>query len=357
MKAVVKRGNALELDTNFAEPTPGEGQVLVRTLACGICGSDLHALHHLDHMADMSRRSGSLSNLNPNADIVFGHEFAFEVLDYGKNTARRLPTGTVCTSFPAAAGPQGMELVGYSNLFPGGFSELMVLQEELLLPVPEGLPVDLAAMTEPFAVGEHAVARARLDPRTVAMVIGCGPVGLAVIAALKLRGVGPIVAADLSAERRKTAEAMGADIVIDPAEGSPHDQWASLGVAQSLAEASVWAMTGKESRPAVVFECVGVPGMIQSLLENGPPGAQIVVVGVCMETDRFEPGIAINKQMGLDFVFGYSPEEFAATLHNITEGRIAASTVLSGTVGLDGVADAFRRLSSEPALVKVLVKP
>ena len=115
-------------------------------------------------------------------------------------------------------------------------------------------------------------------------------------------------------------------------------------------------MGGSFGRP-VVFECVGSPGVVQSLIEASPAGAQIVVAGVCMETDRIEPAIAITKEIELTFVFGYTPEEFAATLHDIAEGKIDVSNVVTGTVGLDGVAQAFRDLGDPEAHVKILVQP
>ena len=92
----------------------------------------------------------------------------------------------------------------------------MRLTEFLLLEVPNGLSTERAALTEPMAVGYHAVKKARLEKDDAPLVIGCGPVGLAVIAALKLDGVHPIVAADFSPRRRELALQMGADFVVDP---------------------------------------------------------------------------------------------------------------------------------------------
>src|SRR6185436_13867256 len=111
----------------------------------------------------------------------------------------------------------GVRTIGYSNETPGGYAEHMRLTESLLLPVPNGLATGHAALTEPMAVGVHAVEKAKLEPNEVPLVIGCGPVGLAVIAALALHGVHPIVAADFSARRRELAATLGADIVVDPA--------------------------------------------------------------------------------------------------------------------------------------------
>ena len=356
MRAVVRRGTTLVCD-EIADPVPGPGQVLVKTLCCGICGSDLHALHHLDHMVELSRRSGAAGNLDPTKDVVFGHEFSAEVLDYGPGTEGRLKAGTRVVSFPAAVGPAGVELIGYSNNAPGGFAERMLLSEAFLLEVPNGLSSEAAAMTEPFAVGAHAVEMALLEKGSVSLVLGCGPVGLAVIASLKARGHGPVIAADFSPARRAMAERMGADVIIDPAQESAHSRWDGLGAPTSLAVHMMMQMAGQKPARPVVFECVGAPGVLQSVIEGCPPAAQIVVAGVCMEPDRIEPSLAINKQVDLRFVLGYSPQEFAQTLHDIAEGKLDVAPVITDRVGLGGVAGAFAELAHPDRQVKVVVEP
>jgi threonine dehydrogenase-like Zn-dependent dehydrogenase len=357
MKAVIRRNKRLVCD-EIADLKPGEGQVLVKTLACGICGSDLHALHHMEHMIDLSRRAGAADNgFDPTADTVFGHEFCAEILDHGPGSPKTLKAGTRIVSMPVTMHNGGMEALGFSNRLPGGFAERMLLSEAMVLEVPNGLPTDHAALTEPFAVGAHAVAKARLEPKSVSLVVGCGPVGLAVIAALKAQGHGPVIAADFSPRRRAAAERLGADIVVDPAVENPHDRWEALGVPRSRAAQGMMAMMGSPIARPVVFECVGSPGVLQSLIEAAPAGAQIVVAGVCMETDRIEPSIAITKEVELTFVFGYTPEEFALTLRQIAEGIIDVSHLITGKVGLEGVAGAFTALGDPEAHVKILVQP
>ena len=357
MRAVVRRNKTLVCD-EIGELTPGEGQVLVKTLACGICGSDLHALHHMEHMIDLSRRGGAPdSGFDPAADTVFGHEFCAEILDHGPGSTKALKAGARVVSIPITMTGGGVEALGFSNRLPGGFAERMILSEALILEVPNGLPTDKAALTEPFAVGLHAVAKARLEPKSVSLVVGCGPVGLAVIAALKAQGYGPVIAADFSPRRRAAAEKLGADIVIDPAAESPHERWESLGVPKTRAAQSMMRIMGAPIAQPVVFECVGSPGVLQALIEAAPAGSQIVVAGVCMETDRIEPSIAITKEIELTFVFGYSPEEFALTLRHLSEGVIDVSGLVTGTVGLDGVAGAFKALGDPEAHVKIMVQP
>lgn len=355
MLAAIVRDGALVVD-QVAEPSPGPGQVVVRSLAAGICGSDLHALAHFGRFTSLMDRIG-VSAVDPAIDTVFGHEFCAEVVDYGPGASRTLPVGTRVCSVPVVFGPDGVEQIGYSNLFPGALAEYLVLQEMLLLPVPDSLDTDLAALTEPLAVGEHAVALARLEAGQPCLVVGCGPVGLAVIAALRARGHGPVLAADFSPTRRKLAEAFGADEVIDPAEESPHDRWTSLGIPATIMDRAAATMLGGEVRSAVVFEAVGLPGMLQSLIDAAPPQSRIVVVGVCMETDTVEPFVAVAKEIELVFSFAYSPEEFSQTLERLATGVPGAPALVTTTVDLASTPAAFERLRTPGDHGKVLVLP
>ena len=117
-----------------------------------------------------------------------------------------------------------------------------------------------------------------------------------------------------------------------------------------------WA-TGPALRPAVIFECVGVPGIIDQIMAAAPQGTRIVVVGVCMEKDSFEPMFGINKELNLQFVLGYSGEEYAATLRHIAEGEIIADPLITGKVGVEGVAQAFTDLASPDHHAKIIVEP
>jgi len=323
MRAAVLRNARLLVDT-LPEPVPGPGEVLVRTLACGICGSDLHALKHAPRMVEAARESGLPFTLDVTRDVVMGHEFCAEVLDFGPHTERALKPGARVVSMPLAAGASGVQAIGYSNDYPGGYGELMVLSELLALEVPNGLATEHAALTEPMAVGVHAVAKARLEPGDAPLVVGCGPVGLAVIAALRLRGTEPIVAADFSPARRVLAERMGAHVVVDPARQRPID---------------------------------GVPGLLHQLMRDAPREARVVVAGVCMEDDRIRPMHGINKELSLQFVLGYTPEEFAGTLAAIAEGRIPVAPLVTGRVGVDGVPGAFEALARPDTHAKILIEP
>ena len=337
MKAAIFRGGDIVVDS-LPEPVPARGQVLVKTLVCGICGSDLHAAKHAHRMVAVTKRIPGRVPMDLSRDVVFGHEFCCEVLDYGPDTERRFKTGTRVCSMPLmmeADGPKGM---GYSNTYVGGYAEQMLLAAPLMLEVPNGLATDHAALTEPLAVGVHAVEKAALAGDEAPLVIGCGPVGLAVIAALRLKGIRPIVAADFSPKRRELAVKMGADVVVDPAKEQPYPKLAP-------------------AKRAAIFECVGVPGVLQQMFEAVPRDARLVVVGVCMEPDTIEPMFGIVKELSLQFVLGYTPEEFAYSLRLIAEGQVDAASMVTASVGIDGVAKAFADLANPEAHTKIIVEP
>jgi len=341
MRAAVMRGGKIVVDT-IPNPVPSDGQVLVKTLACGICGSDLHALHHAAEMSALAQAAGSpVFNMDLERDVVMGHEFCAEIVEFGPGTAQTLEKGDRVCSLPVVLHQGGVAGIGYSNDFPGGYGEFILLSEAMLLRVSDALSTEEAALTEPMAVGIHAVAKANLQPADVPLVVGCGPVGLSVVAALRLLGREPIIAADFSAKRRELAQHLGAHLVVDPKQQPAVEAWTEKAGAGS----------------AVIFECVGVPGIIQQLMLEAPQGTRIVVAGVCMEDDVIKPMAGIYKEINLQFVLGYTPEEFTAALRALEEGKIDAAPLVTGKVGLDGVAGVFESHGSPDEHAKVLVEP
>jgi threonine dehydrogenase-like Zn-dependent dehydrogenase len=277
---------------------------------------------------------------DPALDMVMGHEFCCEVVDLGEGCDNR-KVGELVVSMPGAFDAHGMHAIGFSNRYPGGYAELMVLNELLCLPVPGGLPIELAALTEPLAVGVHAVAKSRITSGESAVVLGCGPVGLACIADMKMRGVGPVVASDLSATRRRLAEQMGADEVVDPSTERVIDVWRRVdGV-----------------RPLVIFEAVGVPGMIEQAMRMAPKNARILVVGACMQEDRIHPMLGVTRELNIQFVLGYEPGEFAGALAAIADGKVDLRPWHTGTVTIDQVPQAFADLANPDQHAKILVAP
>jgi threonine dehydrogenase-like Zn-dependent dehydrogenase len=283
---------------------------------------------------------GSPIMFEPHLDTVMGHEYCCEVLDVGPGV-NNLKVGDVIVSFPVTFDEQGIHGVGFSNKYPGGYCERIVANEMMSIKVPNGLSPELAAMTEPLAVGVHAVEKSRIAQGDAALILGLGPVGLACIAELKMRGIGPIVGADFSPRRRALAEHLGADVVVDPRDTPAIDAWRKI--------------DGK--KPLVIFEAVGVPGMIEQAMRMAPKDARILIVGACMQEDRVHPMLGIGKELSLQFVLGYSPLEFGNALTSIAEGKVDLSPLITGRVGIDDVPQAFRDLGNPEAHAKILVMP
>jgi threonine dehydrogenase-like Zn-dependent dehydrogenase len=338
MRAAVLREGRMVFRDDVAEPVPGSGQVLVSVRSCGICGSDLHfAAYGAEVLSLTGEMAGSLgggTNVDLSHDIFMGHEFSAEVLEAGPDTETH-PAGTLVTSIPVLISGQRVEPIVYSNNTLGGYAERMLLSAPLLLPIPNGLDPRHAALTEPMAVGLHAVNKSGIQPGEAALVLGCGPIGIAVIANLRARGVENIVAADFSSKRRELATVMGAHQTVDPAQGSPFDT----------------------VTPAVVFEAVGVPGIIDDVMRRAGHGTRLVVVGVCMQPDTVHPFFAIAKEINVQFVLAYGPNEFADSLRAIAEGGIDVAPVITGDVGLEDVGAAFDDLADPQRHCKILVAP
>ena len=321
------------------EPVPESGQVLVAVRSCGICGTDLHFAAHGDEMLALTdQMAASIGaggmKVDLNNDVFMGHEFSAEVLEAGPDTETHTP-GTLVTSIPVLLSSRGVEPILSSNSTIGGYAERMLLSAPLLLPIPNGLDLKHAALTEPMAVGLHAVNKSNIQRGETALVLGCGPIGIAIVAALQFRGVETIVAADFTNKRRELAAAMGAHQTVDPAQGSPFDT----------------------VKPAVVFEAVGVPGIIDDVLLRAKPGTRLVVAGVCMQPDTVHPLFAIAKEINVQFVLAYDPNEFADSLRAIAEGDIDVTPVITGDVGLEDVGAAFDDLADPERHCKILVTP
>lgn len=359
MRAMTVRGGRLAIE-DVAAPTPGVHQVLARVLACGVCGSDLHALQ------GARARPGALDG------VVMGHEFVAEVVAAGPRAERWLPgTRVLCSpTMPDAAllaemaeqrqqaeatttagGMAKGPLFATTNLFltgraptigylphiPGGFGELMVLPAPLLAAVPDATPTRLAALTEPCAVGLHAVRAAALRPGEPALVMGAGPIGLMTLLWLKAEGAGAVTVSDPAAPRRALAARLGADRVLDPTTEPP---------ARSL--------THDGGLPSLVFECVGAPGTLQQAIDTVAVGGRVVVVGVCGVPDQIRPNMAIGKHLSLHFVLAYTVGEISEALAAIASGRLNVAPLITREVTLDQLPAAFEELFS-PSECKVLM--
>src|SRR5205085_1346284 len=172
--------------------------------------------------------------------------FSGEVAEYGTKTRGKVAAGTPVVALPMVRGPEGVDTTGLSQHAPGAYAEQVLVQESLMLPVPNGLAPEVAALTEPMAVALHAVRRGEVGRRQVAIVIGCGPVGLGVILMLKARGVKTVVASDYSSGRRELARRCGADVVVDPAHESPYAVTGDRGHLETIPAALDLALETRE---------------------------------------------------------------------------------------------------------------
>jgi len=340
---MVLRGKNLAIE-EVERPVPGPNQVLAKVLACGICGSDLHAAKYMDDMIAASRMSGRTAwdTLDQSQGMVMGHEFVAEIVEAGEG-AEAWAVGTRVTSVPilmAPDAPNGFRSIGYSPETPGAYGEYVVMSAPMLLKVPDDLPDTIAATTEPCAVGLHAVRQAKLQPAEHAVVMGAGPIGLMTLLWLKKEGVPHVTVSDYAPARRELAAKLGADLVVNPGE-------------QDLAEAVV-AAAGKAA--PVVFECVGVEGTLRQAMELVDRFGRVIVVGVCMKEDRIFPMVGINKQLTLQFVLGYTPQEYAEALTALGDRSIVTEPMVTRTVTLDELPAAFEALA-EPNDCKIVFVP
>jgi threonine dehydrogenase-like Zn-dependent dehydrogenase len=322
---------------NRSIPEPGPGEVLVKTLACGICGSDLHLFKHGASMMQLVERLGGVPD-NLTDGLVMGHEFVAQIVRFGADTPRRFAAGDRVCAVPFLHIDGAPVSIGASSRTIGAYAEYFLLNESGLIRIPDRVPTAAAALTEPLAIGVHAVAKGSVQQHDTAVVIGCGPIGLACIAVLKLRGIKRIVAADLSAKRRDLAGLFGADEVVDAREHSVFDR---VGPTEA----------------AVIFECVGAPGMIDQIVKRAPIGARVVVAGVCSQEDAFIPMLAVAKELSFQFVSFYRADEFEAALNILANDDIAWREWITATVPLERVAEAFEALQRSDQHAKILIIP
>jgi len=324
------------------DPVPGKGQALVRTHACGLCASDQHFISGGRNIIELSQKlGGPYASLDFARPFVPGHEYVGEVLDYGPGSRRTVKPGRKVTSVPVMLAEGAHKVIGYSHECPGGFGELMLLDENVLLEVPDDLDDDHAACIEPLAVGLEHARRGRPGKDDSALVLGCGAIGLGVIAGLKIMGIAPIVAADFHEARRELALKMGAHIAVDSREISPYAPLPDFGNRQVN----------------LIYECVGLPGMLQQVVEAAPFDGRIVMGGYCMEEERMFVFAAQNKRLNVQFAGGEEPQDMELALRSIADGSIDVTPWLGKRIGIGGVADAIATMSDPGAPIRTVVDP
>ena len=351
MRALTLQGKSFRI-ADMPDPSPGAGQLLVQPLFTGICGSDLSLRKQMAGLADETPPEAQ----DQLPIIVPGHEFSAIIVGIGPGTETELKPGDRVTGLPFTHSHDGPACIGLSPDHSGGLATLSCIDAVRSFRIPDGIPNDLAALTEPLSVGLHAANLANRNDGPN-MVIGCGPVGLAVILALRIAGRGPILAADFSAERRAVAASLGADIVLDPATDSPYERWSDLGHAP--AQMSPLLARDFRGRPPGlnIFECTGAPGVMGQIVQSAPAHSHIIVVGVCPHDETITPVEGIARELALEFSFAYRPEEFRTALALIEAHADQAARLITSRQPLAGTEAAFDALAKDPHEIKILIDP
>jgi (R,R)-butanediol dehydrogenase/meso-butanediol dehydrogenase/diacetyl reductase len=340
VKAIVFRrvGEPLDLVT-IDDPTPGEMEVVLQVGRCGICGSDLHVTE--DNL--LTFKEGT----------VLGHEFSGEVVAMGKGVTH-LKLGDRVTALPwlgcnrcryCLGGLPNFcdraRMVG-SYAHTGGYAEFVATGSLFTIKLPEGLSLEDGALIEPLAVGLHAVIRGKVRPGDKVLVLGAGPVGLAVAYWAKKVGAGKIGIQASSDRRAAIARVMGVDTFIFPdANATP-------------TQSSTDALGGL---PDVVFECVGAPGLIDQAVAAVRNRGVVVVLGLCATMDRWFPAAGLLKEVDVRFSICYRAKDFRVALDALESGDVSPRSMITGTVDLPHMAAVFEDLRHRSQHCKVMVNP
>lgn len=333
MKAVVTSESGSLVVEDRPDPTPAPGQTVLRVASCGICGTDLH-LH----------QAGALP---PGA--IMGHEFCGEVME----SVGSLKAGERVAALPVlscgscercrsglGAYCETQRTLGLGD-GAGAYAEYVAISAHEAVRLPEGIDDDHGSLVEPLAVALHAVNVGRIRRGESCLVIGAGPIGLGIALWARHFGAAEVIVSERASGRRAMAERMGATQVIDPT----HEEL----------PAALDRITS--GGPDVVFEAVGVPGLIQEAIQHVRFRGRLVIAGVCAAPDQIVPVQAILKEASVFFCLAYEKDDFQYTVDMIDQGRVTPSPMVTDRVGLSGVAKAFEALGNPDEQCKVLVDP
>jgi (R,R)-butanediol dehydrogenase/meso-butanediol dehydrogenase/diacetyl reductase len=340
MKAAVFHGlgKPLAIET-VPDPACGPGDVLMRINYCGICGSDLHATQEGVYVVP--------------GGTILGHEVAAEVVEVGKDAKGLFKVGERVTTIPINACAScsrtcrlGLGIHCPNNIItgfgiPGAYAEYLRADAGHVLRLPPGVSDQKAAMIEPLAVGFHAVERAQMKPGANVLVLGAGPIGLSTALFAHFAGARRVVVSEFAANRRERALRFGATHAIDPKAAPALDQFKEIA----------------GGAPDLIFECVGVKGLIQECIDMLPPFGKLMVVGVCMQPDTIVPISGILKEATLQFVIGYVKRDFEVIIDLLEAGRVDPMPMLTDMVEFDQLPAAFEALRKPTTQCKVMLKP
>ncbi|MFT6310632.1 MAG: (R,R)-butanediol dehydrogenase/meso-butanediol dehydrogenase/diacetyl reductase [Porticoccus sp.] len=342
MKAAVFKqvGTPLAVE-NIADPAPQASELVVKVSYCGVCGTDLHAT-----------REGLTTAC---CGQVLGHEYVGEIAEVGKQAEGNWQVGDrvcalpfiACGNCKACANGRFFECLNkkVSGVdAPGGFAEYVATGSRETILLPDELSMQHAALIEPMAVGLHAVRVADLQAGDRVLIIGAGPIGLAVAAWARFFGARDVVVSELAPSRAALAKTMGATDIITP----------TVGADSELLSQQFLDTTGGGAD--VIFECVGAPGLLQQCIELASFGSTIVPVGVCEQPDAIMPFLALIKEVRLQFAIAYTKDDFETTVAMMAQGRVAVASMITDIVTIDDLPEAFEALRTPGDQCKVLAK-
>lgn len=345
MKAAVYKaaGTPLVIE-DIAEPEPGPNDLILRVKACGICGTDLH-------WSESTDASGGWRVLEPNT--VMGHEFSGEVVEIGRDLRGQWKIGDRACALPSISCNHCDECragrfhrcaqvtMRTTPVLSGAYAEYTRIGAAQTLSLSDAVGYREAALVEPLAVGLHAVKKAQISAGDSVLIVGAGPVGLAVALWCRFFGAHHIIVSDLVSERAERAIDFGATAAID---ASRED------VSSCIAQMSGGA-------PQIVFDCVGVPGSLQIAIDYASYDARVVVVGLCMSADNIFPAKALIKEVNLLFSFVYDKRDFEIVVDLLNRERIDVSGLITDCVGFDKFSQTFEALKTPNQQIKVMLEP
>lgn len=345
MRAVVLRGGELTV-RETVDPVPGQGELLLKTLSTAICASDVHFMDHPELAIDDPT---GRSLYDADRDIVMGHEFVGEVIGHGPGCSDAFPIGTRVTSMPIRlvdGGAGGLRIIGQHPEAQGSFGELLVVPEATAKVVEGSVSSDAIAVVDAFAVGEFYVRASRLDPNEIPIVIGAGAIGLSAVAALSARGVDPIIVSDYNADRRELARSgFGAHILVDPARRSVFDVFREVRAERQMGGS------------AVVFECVGAPGLIDTIAKAAEFSSRIYCAGGWYSGDTLDITEATRNGLSLQFGGGPLPQDWYGVLDSVVAGKLDPLPSVGKVIGLDEVPDALEQARRSEGPPRVVIHP
>ena len=333
MKAVTFQGLHQPLAfESVPDPTPGEGELVVKVGRCGICGSDLH----MTEDAAYGCKHGD----------ILGHEFAGEVVALGRGT-EGFRTGDLVSVIPlvscgACEACQRGEVQWCKSfgLQGGGYAEYAVTRPNQCVPLPTDLSLADGAIIEPLAVALHGINLSGMRTGDKVLVLGAGPIGLAVAFWARRLGAGRVAVQDIAHFQEERALGMGADVfVVDT---------------QNPVESAREGLGGEAD---IVFECVGVPGLIAQAVEQVAPRGTILLLGLCTKPDTFNSFAMLSKEVRLVTSAFFTRAEYIATLAALENGATAPRQMVTDTISLGQTPDVFEGLKRRTEQCKVLIAP